>query len=137
MTQDILIAFDGSAQAKEAVEYARDTFPNATFTLLYVEPDGVPAVDAALFQEAVEEEKAEEALEKERQKLADAGREATTTIIEGGSAHRQIINYATENNMDLIMIGSHGLRKRSGRIFLGSVTQKVVRRSPISVLVVR
>lgn len=57
-------------------------------------------------------------------------------ILADGPAQREIIRIATERNAGLIVIATHG---RSGlrRIALGSVTERILETSPVSVLVVR
>jgi nucleotide-binding universal stress UspA family protein len=59
---------------------------------------------------------------------------ATETAV--GSPTREILSYADRNDIDQIVIGSHG---RSGvtRVLLGSVAEAVVRRAPVPVTVVR
>ena len=52
-----------------------------------------------------------------------------------GNAGRAIIEYATQGNYDLIVIGSHG-RTGLSRAVLGSVAERVVRHAPCPVLVV-
>jgi nucleotide-binding universal stress UspA family protein len=53
-----------------------------------------------------------------------------------GTPFVEIVRYAREQNMDLIVMGTHG---RSGLVhaLLGSVTEKVVRKAPCPVLTVR
>jgi nucleotide-binding universal stress UspA family protein len=53
-----------------------------------------------------------------------------------GRPFMEIITYAKEKNIDLIVIGTHG---RSGlrHALLGSVTEKVVRKAPCPVLTIR
>jgi universal stress protein A len=53
-----------------------------------------------------------------------------------GNAYLEIVNYASEMNIDLIVVGTHG-RGELAHMFLGSVAEKVVRRSPCPVLTVR
>ncbi|MFC4437264.1 MULTISPECIES: universal stress protein [Natrialbaceae] len=60
------------------------------------------------------------------------------TVVErhaGGQPHRMIADYAEDNDIDLIVMGSHG---RSGvrRALLGSVTERVLRSTHTPVLVV-
>lgn len=57
-------------------------------------------------------------------------------IVREGTPFYEITNYAKENNIDLIVMGTHG---HSGLVhmLLGSVTEKVVRKSPCPVLTVR
>jgi nucleotide-binding universal stress UspA family protein len=47
-----------------------------------------------------------------------------------------IVTYADENDVDHVVLGSHG-RKGLTRVLLGSVAEAVVRRSPVPVTVVR
>ncbi|MBN2063971.1 MAG: universal stress protein [Sedimentisphaerales bacterium] len=48
----------------------------------------------------------------------------------------EIIRYARENNVDLIVMSSHG-HGALAAMLLGSVTEKVVRKAPCAVLTVR
>ncbi len=53
-----------------------------------------------------------------------------------GDPFTEIIRYADENNVDLIIMGTHG---RTGlmHVMMGSVAEKVVRYSPVPVLIVK
>ncbi|NJL88154.1 MAG: universal stress protein [Leptolyngbyaceae cyanobacterium SM1_1_3] len=53
-----------------------------------------------------------------------------------GNASSEIIDYAAQNDINLIVIPSHG-RTGIARFFLGSVAERVVRFSPCPVLVLR
>jgi nucleotide-binding universal stress UspA family protein len=64
-----------------------------------------------------------------------AGVETRTSVVEG-DIHRQIIDYATDEDVDLIVMGTHG-RRGLDRLLIGSVTERVVRSSPVPVLTVR
>ena len=48
----------------------------------------------------------------------------------------EILRYANENNVDLIVMGTHG-RGPLGHVVLGSVAERVVRKAPCPVLTVR
>jgi nucleotide-binding universal stress UspA family protein len=52
-----------------------------------------------------------------------------------GHAGRQILKYADKNGIDLIIMGTHG-RSGLGKVFFGSVAQRVVQSSIIPVLTV-
>jgi universal stress protein A len=58
------------------------------------------------------------------------------THVREGTPFYEIIRFAKEMNIDLIVMGTHG---RSGlvHVLLGSVTEKVVRKAPCPVLTVR
>jgi nucleotide-binding universal stress UspA family protein len=73
------------------------------------------------------------------QAVADEFNEAgckVKTACNQGKPNEEILNYAEENDIDLITMGTHG---RSGveHAFLGSVTEKVVRKSKTPVLTIR
>ena len=59
----------------------------------------------------------------------------TESALVCGQAWRAILELATERDVDLIVMGTHGRRGLS-RLFLGSVAEKVVRLSPVPVLTV-
>jgi nucleotide-binding universal stress UspA family protein len=53
-----------------------------------------------------------------------------------GTPFYEIIQFAKENNVDLIIMGTHG-HSGLAHMLLGSVTEKVVRKGPCPVLTVR
>ncbi len=53
-----------------------------------------------------------------------------------GSPCPEIVRYAAEHHIDLIVVGTHG-RGALGHVFLGSVAERVVRTAPCPVLTVR
>jgi nucleotide-binding universal stress UspA family protein len=53
-----------------------------------------------------------------------------------GPPFLEIVRYAKENNIDLIVLGTHG-RSGLAHMLLGSVAEKVVRKAPCPVLTVR
>lgn len=57
-------------------------------------------------------------------------------VIKSGIAFVEIINYIKEESISLVVMGTHG---RSGieHILIGSVAEKVVRKSPCPVLTIR
>lgn len=65
---------------------------------------------------------------------APSGTKVRTDSFHGQSS-KAILQYAEENNVDLIVMGTHG---RSGleRVVFGSVTERVLRRSHCPVMVV-
>lgn len=82
---------------------------------------------------------AEELAERARAALSDwvkrLGIAATNQWVEVGPAKREIIKVATENKVDLIVMGSHGERGL-GRL-LGSTTNTVLHEAECDVLSVR
>jgi nucleotide-binding universal stress UspA family protein len=73
------------------------------------------------------------------QTLVERGREAGVTVsflVWTGDPGDMIVSAAEAEHVDMIVVGSHG-RGAVGRLFLGSVSEHVVRHAPCPVLVVR
>ena len=137
----VLVPYDGSELAVSALEYASERYDDAEIVLLYVLDlveagyDAPPGAELPVFRSEWYEdaaEKAERILEASRS-LVDAEVESETVA---GRPARAIVEYAEENEIDEIVLGSHG-RDGVERILLGSVAETVVRRSPVPVTVVR
>lgn len=139
MYDNILVPTDGSPAATAAIDHAVDLAKtyDATIHALYV-------VDASAFA-SIEagSEMVIDALEDEGQRavteITDAADEAdvsTETHVVSGTAYRRILDYIDSENIDLVVMGTHG---RSGveRFLLGSVTERVVRTADVPVLTVR
>ena len=88
-----------------------------------------------LVREAAMLEQAEEELK--RIKKDDFGdSKKVVTYAEVGPVVQKIDEYAKRNEIDLIMLATHG-RTGPGHIIIGSVAERVVRNAPCSVLVYR
>jgi len=74
-------------------------------------------------------------LESIQKKLVDSGIKAKTEIGMGTPAV-QIVDYAVKNQVDLILMATHG-RSGVARWALGSVADKVLRTSPVPVMSIR
>ncbi len=63
---------------------------------------------------------------------------AAKTVVQTqvGSPHPEIVRYAAQHGIDLIVLGTHG-RGPLGHMLLGSVAERVVRTAPCPVLTVR
>lgn len=141
MTNEILVPIDGSAQAEAALEYALEEFPEATITAVHVIqlPQGYwtnfaeSREDLPGFENAYDH--AQDLLEAAEKTAADHESEIDTAILTGDPSN-EIVSYAVERGFDQIVMGSHG-RKGISRVLLGSVSEKVVRRAPMTVVVVR
>jgi len=57
------------------------------------------------------------------------------TVTEVGKPAREILDYAADNGIDQIVMGSHG-RAGLDRTFLGSVAETVTRRAQIPVTII-
>lgn len=138
---DVLVAMDDSDPGRAALKHALETYPDAAITVMHVLEVGVPLAYGGemtynydVLREAQEEDA--EALLADAQAMADDhGKTITTKTVEG-SPSRTIIQVAEDSDVDHIVVGSHG-RTGVSRILLGSVAERIVRRAPVSVTVVR
>ncbi|SIR58287.1 universal stress protein [Natronorubrum thiooxidans] len=144
MVDHVLVPVDDSAQSMDALEFACTEYADTTITALHVlDPGdfygatGIEGGAMANYEEIQKhhENRAEELLEQARKRAADHDVELETDHVIGGIS-RSIVDYADEHDVDLIAIGSHG-RTGASRILLGSVAEKVARRSPVPVTIVR
>jgi len=59
----------------------------------------------------------------------------TKTVVVAGDASEEIIHYIEDQHIDLVIMGTHG-RKGMDKIIFGSVAERVVKISPVPVMVV-
>jgi nucleotide-binding universal stress UspA family protein len=59
----------------------------------------------------------------------------TKTKVLAGDPSEEILKYISENAIDLVVMGTHG-RKGLDRVIFGSVAERVVKTSPVPVMVV-
>ena len=140
----ILLATDGSADAERAVELVASSFDPAetgTIEVLAVvprvaEPLGHgPDEPPITLMEGEWQRAAQEVVERTSVRLAEAGH-ARVGMVRWGHPAETIVTHAGEAGTSLVALGTRGLSgwKRRGT---GSVSAKVARYAPISVLVAR
>lgn len=140
----ILVPTDFSEPSQVAWRYGKafaDAF-HASLHLIHVvqEPFSQPwAVEAYGFSlAALQEEWIREATARLEQMLPPDERERyrgqVATVL--GHPVVEILKYATEHTVDLIVLGRHG-RGPLGHMVMGSVAERVVRKAPCPVLTVR
>ena len=139
MYDRILVPTDGSETAAKAVEHAVDLaeqYDATLHVLSVVDPTrfSTVGVDPSSVLVAVEKG-AREAVEAVEAAAEEAGVPTETTVVRGSPA-QTITEYATDNDVDLVVMGTHG-RTGLDRYLLGSVTERVVRTSSVPVLTVR
>ena len=138
----ILIATDGSENAEKAADFGIQIagLSGAKVYAAYV-IDTTPyysiPLDQVWSKEVYEQvEKTGHEITAGVEKTAKAaGLEAESIILKGDPAEK-IVNFAEEQNVDMIIVGSLGKGKFE-RLVIGSVSEKVVRHAKIPVLVVR
>lgn len=143
MPRQLLVPVDGSPKSLEGLEYAVTTYPEAEITVLSVMTphgawnDGDRPLSQAQFEDWYYEarEETEDILDEARDLAADHGKEITTEV-DVGEPWRAIVEYAERNDIDHIVMGSHG-RDDDSPLPLGSVAETVMRRSPVLVSIVR
>ncbi|SEH17044.1 Nucleotide-binding universal stress protein, UspA family [Natronorubrum sediminis] len=136
----VLVAYDGSEPAQKAVKRAFDEHGDEELVLLRVVElaDGYTEAGIKAVQDVLGDrrESAAEELRADLPDLVDTDSVDFRTEVATGNPAREIVSAAEEYDVDQIVIGSHG-RSGVSRVLLGSVAESVVRRSPVSVTVVR
>ena len=140
MTKNILVPYDFTGFADKAFEKAVEigTKFDSKITLLSVigqdiETTGMSLSRAEEVYDETEKE-AEENLNKIKQSIQNI--DISVKIIHNSSAIDGILSFAEKNNIDLIIMGSHG---RSGfkKLVLGSVASAIITKAKCPVLTVK
>jgi nucleotide-binding universal stress UspA family protein len=134
----LLVAVDFSDTATAAARYAAEHFaPSAEVVLLHViDPPARPRFARdVLPPEAALEAMAREFAAKRSTELASSLPARSRIEIRVGKPHDVIASTAYDVDASIVVIGPHGDRPRPWR-FLGTTADRVVRTSPVPVLVV-
>ena len=141
MYDRIVVPTDGSPSSQPAIDHAvelaavHDATIHAVYVINLASFSGVPTegtwegVSTALEQEGNE---ALVAVEKAAEKRGVAVEQVRLE----GRPSRRIVEYADENDCDLIVMGTHG-RGGLDRLLLGSVAERVVRAATVPVMTVQ
>ena len=140
----ILVPLDPSPLSESIIRYIEQFVPhNTELVLLHVvlsQPvilTGAAAVGAYVEEKARLRDLAE--ADPYLEILADSLRTkgfSVSTVVESGHAAQVILQAARSKGADLIAMSTHG-RSGLSHLLLGSVTDEVLRRSPIPVLVIK
>ena len=141
----ILVPTDFSETADKALAYAKDLAPKLGASLhlvhVYRDPYAVAACAPEVYATVPAEVRAR-ALDEVRERLferLDADEELRLRGSRGivrGLVAPQIVDYAAMNDIDLIVMGTHG-RRGVAHLLLGSVAEHVLRTAECPVLTVR
>ncbi|MBP2024643.1 universal stress protein [Peptoniphilus stercorisuis] len=139
----ILVPIDGSKSSKKSVVLAREIGEKfeAELMILTVIPETTvfeqypTNFPYTLEMDKANVDRAEYVLSDVERELIKYPYEIQTYYTSGNPAH-QIVKFAEDHNADLIIMGNRGLGAFS-RTFLGSVSNKVINQSKVSVLVVK
>jgi nucleotide-binding universal stress UspA family protein len=144
----ILVAADGSKLSRKALDYAiRDALTdNAVLYLLYVLPkDDLPKeivkyVKDERFEGGLGKLSSRIVAEAVLKPLADQARRAGVKGVHArvlrGDPADEIVNFARDNQIDLLVLGSRG-RSKIGSMLLGSVSNKVCQMSICTTVAVK
>lgn len=140
MFDQILVPTDGSTETEQAVAHALG-LARACEATVHV----VSVVEETEYAPVVESEEREQL----RAATEEVGRSAIADVVQQaepfdiqierelrhGSAHEELLAYASEQDIDLVVMGTHG--QTGTRRELGSTTLRVVRNADVPVLTVR
>jgi nucleotide-binding universal stress UspA family protein len=135
MYDTILLPVDEATADGELLHHASELahWADAEVELLYVADtnrDSVTVAEGEVVDALVEN--GEDIVEEAGRVLDSLGVEYSTNVVQGSPAPT-IVDYAERYDFDLVAMPTHG-REGLSRYLLGSVTEKVVRLSPVPVL---
>jgi nucleotide-binding universal stress UspA family protein len=138
-TKKLLLATDLSEASSSATEQAFELAGRLGASLLVVSviDPGSLLLPGGRFRARVDQVR--ESREQQAQALVERGRREgidVSFLVWTGDPGDQIVSAAEAERVDMVLVGSHG-RGAVGRLFLGSVSEHVVRNAPCPVLVVR
>jgi len=146
MYKKILVPLDGSEFGECSLEHVRAlaSADSASKIVLFrvVEPLSMYDVsrlaaagkDALYKGEMDNQGEARKYVGKIKKDLAKGGLKSETVVADGDAAD-EILAYAQNNGVDLIVMTTHG-RSGASRWFFGSVAEKVLKHSPIPILLI-
>ena len=136
----ILVPTDFSEHSEKAIQYGAELatkFGAALHLLHTVDTTPVLYGEGGAFPfESAEEIVAVAVKQLDQIEVESPGEGQVVRRASQGTPFVEIVRYAKENNVDLIVLGTHG-RGAIAHMLLGSVAEKVVRKAPCPVLVVR
>jgi len=134
----VLVATDGSDNAQKALEYVKGLLEKniaGQAVVIHVTPkiigDDHRGTELQIRAQQLANVEAEQVVKKAQATFSGAANVSFISL--RGNAHEQIVKYAKDNQMDLIVMGRQGVSKIV-EFFIGSTTNEVVRRSTVPVL---
>ena len=125
----LLVPTDGSDSARRALDHAiaLAAATGATVHLLHVIDAAMTWGDVDTVQFLDELESIGETLLEDRAAVArEGGVDSVETSLASGTPHREIRDFAADNDVSCVVMGTHG-RTGLDRYLLGSVTERVLR----------
>src|SRR5699024_531465 len=144
MARNILVAYDGSDLSQKSLEEAiiqadgkRDTNLHLVSVVTQIGPASHQGVAQSIQKEVAEKMRNE--LDEIEKELSNAGYQVQTDVMidnKQRNAGHNIIEYAEDKQVDVIMIGNRGLGNVKG-FFLGSVSSQVIQHATCHVYVIK
>jgi nucleotide-binding universal stress UspA family protein len=142
--KNILIPVDGSEYSMKAIAAAKEmakAFDSNVFILSVVTPEfkissgrGSNMYSSILMDELLES--STKILDEAKKQFQGMTNKVETFSAQGNIAD-EIVRFADENGIDLIVMGSHGLGALKNRLMTGSVTTRVLHHVDVPVLVIK
>lgn len=137
---NVVVPTDGSQGVQEAIGWAitiAKACGGTIHALSVIEP--IPFGIDVDIGPGIQRDRMQESAENAVARVVEDARDEdldTTAAVTRGRPHEEIVSYIDEHHIDLVVMGTRG---RSGidRYLLGSVAEKTVRTSPVSVMTVR
>lgn len=135
--EKLLLATDRSAYSegavREAIKFAKTCSSRLTvMSVLETNPE-YETIGSKFFEQ--EEKEAKSHLESVKIRAAKEGIDCDTALLESDSPDRAIVDLATQNKVDMIVIGRRG-RKGLAKALMGEVAAKIIAHAPCKVLLV-
>lgn len=136
-SKKILVAYDGSAPSHKALDIVHEIAKSdpdievvfAHVLMLYASGSGAAGIDAVVAEDAI---RVEDELE---QLASELPNKTHVRILKGTSPADLIVGCALDEGCDLIVMGSRG--KGGVKGYLGSVSYKVTKESPVTVMIAK
>lgn len=140
MYETVLVPTDGSEKSAVAVDHAIGVAKRneATLHTIHVTELGhrSDALDEAEFEDTIEriQNAGQDAVSEVTACANEAGVAVESTVTEG-TATQAILDYVAAHDVDIVVMGTEG-RSEAAREVIGSVTETVIRSTPVPVLTI-
>jgi len=134
--EKLMVATDGSDYSESAIREAINLAKVCSSSLIAVSVVKTNIEFDSVLPQFVEkkEEEAIKHLESVKAQAKKEGVDCTTVVTLSEEPYQDIVDHASKNNVDMIIMGTHG-KTGMKRLMMGSVTAKVIGYAPCNILV--
>jgi nucleotide-binding universal stress UspA family protein len=132
----VLFAYDGSAPARRALEYAGRLDTGGQAAVISVAPALIEAPHTSGYTDPTHDPQRAASDVREACKVLEAAGVRAEAVVATGNPAAEIIRVAEERGIELIVVGGHG-QHAFERFLVGSIAERLVRHAPCDVLVAR